>query len=50
MLSKHGKPSCNECNKNLPTFMELLKHMAQNHYEEGDPHEKITQSVDIQSP
>ena len=23
--------------------MELLKHVAQNHYKEGDPHEKITE-------
>ena len=43
MLSNHGDHSCSECKEKLPTFMELLKHVAQNHYKEGDPHEKITE-------
>ena len=35
--SKHEQHPCKECWENLPTFTELLKHIAKNHCEEeGD--------------
>ena len=43
MTSDHGDHNCNDCKEKLPTSMELLKHVAKNHYKEGDPHENISE-------
>ena len=43
MTSNHGDHKCNDCKEKVPTFMELLKHVAKNHYKEGDPHEHISE-------
>ena len=43
MTSNHGDHSCNVCKEKLPTFMELLNHVAKNHYKEGDPPGNISE-------
>ena len=42
-LSTHGDHICNECKEKLPTFMELLKHVAKHHYKEGETEEKMSE-------
>ena len=34
MITKHQDHVCKECNKNLPSFMDLLKHVAKEHAKE----------------
>ena len=41
MLSTHGDHTCNECKEMLTTFMELLKHVAKHHYNEGETEENM---------
>ena len=43
LLSSHGDHICNECKEKLPTFMELLKHVAKHHYKEGETEEKMSE-------
>ena len=40
MLTKHEDHQSKECQHNSPTFMELLKHVAMNHFEEDITEEK----------
>ena len=41
MLTNHEDHHCKECQEKLPTFMELLKHVAIHHFkDEGDIEDK----------
>ena len=34
MTTKHSEHKCKDCQEKLPTFMHLLKHVAQHHYKD----------------
>ena len=36
MLTNHENHQCKECQQKLPTFMELIKHVAQNHFKDKE--------------
>ena len=36
MVTKHSEHPCKECKEKLPTFMDLLKHVAKHHCKEQD--------------
>ena len=40
IITKHDVHQCKECDEKLPTFMNLLKHIAKNHYEDQSEGEK----------
>ena len=39
MITTHQEHPCKECKEKLPTFMELLKHVAKHHCKEQDKEE-----------
>ena len=40
IITKHEVHQCKECDEKLPTFMNLLKHVAKNHYKDQGEGEK----------
>ena len=36
MLTNHENHQCKECQQKHPTFMELIKHVAQNHFKDKE--------------
>ena len=45
MLTKHEGHECKECKEKLPSFMKLLKHVADYHYKDEE-HEQVKTSED----
>ena len=42
MLNNHEEHVCKECEEKIPTFMELLKHVAKHHYKDKDEDSKLS--------
>ena len=51
MITNHSHHKCKECHQNMPSFMELLKHVAKHHCKEQNDKndEKFKDDVSVQS-